>query len=126
MKIKLDENLGGKIKQVFTGEGHDVHTVHEEGLSGCADMAIFQQSQVEGRVLVTLDHDFGNLLRFPYEVSCGFVILENPEPADHSLLVTLCRKVARQLHQRPIEGRLWIAQPWRIRERPAWIENQVS
>ena len=124
MRVKLDENLGRRIKHVFSEAGHDAQMVREEGLSGSPDEVIFARSQDEGRILVTLDHDFGNLLRFPYEESAGIVILEHPEPADHSMLMNLCRKVADTLHERPVSGHLWVAQPWRIRERPAWKEEE--
>jgi hypothetical protein len=40
-------------------------TVREQGLAGAADEVVFGACIAEGRTLVTLDRDFGQVLRFP-------------------------------------------------------------
>ncbi len=47
-----------------------------EKLQGASDDDIFAVCCNESRVLVTLDHDFGQVLRYPPERSAGIVILE--------------------------------------------------
>ena len=37
MRLKLDENLGGKIAQLLGDAGHDLATVREQGLGGVPD-----------------------------------------------------------------------------------------
>ncbi len=64
MNFKLDENLGSLGKQLLADDGHDVMTVAEQRLSGADDDRLYEVCQDEGRVLVTLDHDFGHTLRF--------------------------------------------------------------
>lgn len=64
MRIKLDENLGLLGKTLLEADGHDVMTITEQQLSGAADASIYEVCRDEGRVLVTLDHDFGRTLRF--------------------------------------------------------------
>ena len=76
MKLKLDENLGHRVRRLFTEAGHDVHTVFDEDLSGAPDEEIFEACIREERTLITLDHDFGNILRFAYQDSPGIAILE--------------------------------------------------
>src|SRR3954451_19206719 len=76
MKIKLDENLVLLGKSLLEADGHDVMTVAEQELSGVEDERIYKVCRDEGRVLVTLDHDFGHTLRFPPEASAGIVVLE--------------------------------------------------
>ena len=49
MRIKLDENLPLKLAVSLTALGHDVGTVFEEGLTGHADMDIWQIAQREKR-----------------------------------------------------------------------------
>ncbi len=73
MKIKLDENIGSRGSNLLAERGHDVSTVREQGLSGAPDEVIFQVCATEGRVLITLDRDFGEVLRFPPEKSAGIV-----------------------------------------------------
>ena len=61
MKFKIDGNLPVEVKDRLVAHGHDVHTVHEERLAGSQDSAIYQVSQMEGRIVVTLDLDFSDI-----------------------------------------------------------------
>jgi predicted nuclease of predicted toxin-antitoxin system len=49
MKIKLDENLPLQVKAGLTAFGHDVHTTHEEKLTGSNDSQIWAAAQNERR-----------------------------------------------------------------------------
>ena len=76
MKVKLDENLGSRSIRLFEESGHEVVTVNEQDLEGANDDDLIEACRTENRVLVTLDLDFSNVLRFPpekYSVSpcCG-------------------------------------------------------
>ena len=64
MKLKLDENLGRRARQLLVAAGHDVATVHEERLGSASDDEVIQVSRREERCLVTLDLEFGNPLRY--------------------------------------------------------------
>ncbi len=75
MKIKVDENIGTSGVDFLRGNGHHVITVREQGLGGCADEDIFEVCIAERRTLITLDRDFGRVLRFPPQLSAGIVIL---------------------------------------------------
>lgn len=104
MKFKLDENIG-----------HDVETVRQEGLGGEDDERIFQAAIFEQRTLVTLDHDFGQVLRFPPEKSHGIVILELPtHPTADSLLKRL-HEFLTVLKFSSLKNELWIVEPGRVR-----------
>jgi predicted nuclease of predicted toxin-antitoxin system len=65
VKIKLDENIGKRGLELLRSRGHDTSTVYEQGLSGAVDEQVFGICAEEGRVLITLDRDFGEVLRFP-------------------------------------------------------------
>jgi hypothetical protein len=56
--------------------GHDVMTVRDQNLQGIIDETLFDVCAGEDRVLITLDHDFGQVLRFPPERGAGLVNLE--------------------------------------------------
>ena len=76
MKIKLDEANGRRGIELLTLAGHDVMTVRDQNLQGARDETLFDVCAGEDRVLVTLDHDFGQVLRFPPKRGAGLVILE--------------------------------------------------
>ncbi|CAA6605636.1 conserved hypothetical protein [Rhodospirillaceae bacterium LM-1] len=115
MKIKLDENIGRRGLSLLKEAGHDVMTVVEQMLGGASDVKLFNVCAEEERVLVTLDHDFGQVLRFPPKQSAGLVILEPGEPVTpQSLLNRLRDFLALAETQSPV-GALWIVEPGRVR-----------
>jgi len=65
VKFKLDENIGRRGLELLRSSGHDVATVWDQGLHGASDERLFDVCAAEGRVLVTLDRDFGQVPRFP-------------------------------------------------------------
>ena len=71
MKFKLDENPGALGREILAAAGHDVSTVYEQHISGCTDESLYQLCAAEGRALITLDRDFGHVIRFPPENTPG-------------------------------------------------------
>jgi len=64
VKLKLDENIGFRGLELLQAAGHDVMTVRQQGLGGATDESLFATCADEGRMLITLDHDFGQVTRF--------------------------------------------------------------
>jgi predicted nuclease of predicted toxin-antitoxin system len=115
VKFKLDENLGTRTQNIFRVEGHDVRTVHEEGLSGTSDNILFRVCQTESRCLITLDIDFANVLRFPPENSEGIVVFRLPRNPSLSVLELLARQFLHSLEQMSVGKNLWIVEVGHIR-----------
>ena len=115
MKFKLDENIGRRGLQLLRASGHDVMTVLDQALRGVSDEELFKICSAEGRALVTLDRDFGQVPRFPPERSAGIVILEvGPRTTLQGILDRL-RDFLAVLETRSISGALWIVEPGRVR-----------
>jgi predicted nuclease of predicted toxin-antitoxin system len=115
LKIKIDENIGRSGVELLRIAGHDVATVREQGLGGASDETIFQVCAAEGRVLVTLDRDFGQVPRFPPKQSAGIVVIELQGPASVTLLRNRLNDFLALAAGRPVSGELWIVGPGRIR-----------
>jgi len=115
VKFKLDENIGKRGLELLRTAGHDVETVCEEGLGGESDDVIFNSVVKEGRALITLDHDFCHVLRFPPETSHGIVILELPPQALPDSINLRLKDFLAILSTRPLKNELWIVEPFRIR-----------
>ena len=115
MKLKLDENLGELGRDVLTARGHDVSTVVMQRMSGSADVALYEACRIEGRVLVTLDRDFGEVLRFPPEDSAGIAILDCRGRLSPSTVLARINELALVLAIQSISGQLWIVEPGRVR-----------
>ena len=65
MKFKLDENLRRRAADLIGAAGHDTVTVVSQGLRGAAEETLFEVYTAESRALVTMDRDFGQVLRYP-------------------------------------------------------------
>jgi predicted nuclease of predicted toxin-antitoxin system len=80
LKIKLDENLPAGLAHSLAELGHDVQTVHEEGISGADDSRIWREAQREGRFLITQDLDFSDLRSFAPGEHCGLLLVRLRQP----------------------------------------------
>jgi predicted nuclease of predicted toxin-antitoxin system len=115
VKFKLDENIGHSGADLLRASGHDVSTVREQGLEGAPDTLLFDKCADERRALITLDHDFGQVLRFSPQVSAGIAILElGPRPSLKAIVDRISDLLA-MLKVQPLEGTLWIVEPGRVR-----------
>jgi hypothetical protein len=112
---KLDGNLGDLGRDVLTAQGHDVSTVAAQQMSGNPDNALYEVCRSEGRVLVTLDRDFGEVLRFPPEDTGGIAILDCRGRLSRGTILARIRELAALLEVEKISGRLWIVEPGRVR-----------
>ena len=114
MRIKLDENLDTRLVIPLRKAGHDANTVREESLRGTEDKMLYKICQDEGRILVTLDLHFSNVLRFPPEGTPGLVVLRG---ADHLFptMQILIQTLIDALRKESPAGRLWIVEPGRLR-----------
>jgi predicted nuclease of predicted toxin-antitoxin system len=80
MKVKLDENLPARLQPVLERLGHEVHTVHQENLTGRPDNDIWQAACAEGRFLITQDLDFSDSRQFTPGTHSGILLVRLREP----------------------------------------------
>lgn len=79
MKVKLDENLPVTAALRLREQGHDVDTVHDEGLVGRSDDVVWSAAQAEGRFLVTQDLDFSDTRKFVPDTHHGVLLVRLPD-----------------------------------------------
>ena len=78
MKFKLDENLPAEIADSFRQLGHEIDTVHNEGLAGASDPQILRHVKTDGRVLLTMDKGIADIRQFPPDQYPGIVLYRPP------------------------------------------------
>lgn len=117
VRAKLDENLGTRIVELLQEAGHEVETVVGEDLGGASDEELIAACATERRMLITLDLDFANVIRFPPTRYAGIAVLRLPHPIEleaiHACTCVLLGAVEREGEP---TGRLWIVEQERIRE----------
>jgi predicted nuclease of predicted toxin-antitoxin system len=115
VKFKLDENIGRRGQELIRAFGHDVMTVRDQDLQGVTDENLFEVCRAEGRALITLDRDFGQVLRFPPEKSAGIIVLEIGPGATLQGILDRLRDLLEFVKTRAVAGTLWIVEPGRVR-----------
>jgi predicted nuclease of predicted toxin-antitoxin system len=107
MHFKVDENLHVEIAALLRDRGHDALTVFDQGLRGRSDRDLANFTQSEGRVLISLDLDFSNILMFPPEKYPGLIVLRLWKKS-RSVVRRIVNRVIDHLDKEPLTGRLWI------------------
>ena len=116
MRIKLDENLGQRVAEVVRAAGHDVATVHEQRLTSATDQQLFSVCVRERRLLVSLDTDFANPLRFDPLKSAGIVVLRVRSEPTRTELDDAVRTLLAALQHADPAAHLWVVRGRRVRE----------
>lgn len=114
MKLKLDENIDPRAKEILERAGHNVLTMPEEALSGISDDVIAAAVSREERCLLTLDMDFANIFAYSPGRYVGLVVLRHPHPTVKGLL-NLVHQFTISLRSHNPRGQLWIIEPGRLR-----------
>ena len=123
MRFKLDENLDGRLAALLTERGHEADSVVAEGLGGATDEQLFRKCAEVRRVLVTLDLDFADPLRFPPAGGPGIMVLR-PQRNSIALIRKTLSAALPALERDRIEGALWIVEPGRVRVHRPWGEEE--
>ena len=74
MRILANENFPGEAVEALRVAGHEVLWIRTDA-PGLSDRAVLDRAQVEDRLIVTFDKDFGELaFRFGLPASSGIVL----------------------------------------------------
>ena len=116
MRLLLDENLSGRHAVRLRKGGHDAVAVTEEGLNGASDPLVRSAAIQSDRVLVTLDGDFGNIIRYPPQGTPGVVWLRLHPPTESKIEQALDRCLSK-LSTEDLRGKLVVVDEDKIRLR---------
>lgn len=100
MRLKLDENLPASLVADLAALGHDVNTVHQEGLQGSPDSVVFAAAQREQRALITQDLDFSDLRQFAPGSHEGLLLVRLAKPS----IAALRRRLSAVFRDEDVES----------------------
>jgi predicted nuclease of predicted toxin-antitoxin system len=116
VKFLLDENLSPLHARTVRSLGHDAVSVVELGLSGADDSVVRASAIEDDRILITLDGDFANVLRFPPAGTPG-VLRFRVHPATEQAIDFALRGAILRLDGMDLHGKLVVVDGRRIRIR---------
>jgi predicted nuclease of predicted toxin-antitoxin system len=103
MRFLLDQDVYALTARFLAAQGHDVLTASQAGFAQASDSTLLQMAREQGRVLVTRDRDFGEIV-FVKEIGRGVIYLR----VRPSTVEAVHRELARLLQERS-EDELWNA-----------------
>jgi len=123
MLLKLDENLGRSHVEALRNAGYEADRVHDQGLSGGADSAVWKRVCDEGRFFITLDLDFADVRRFTPGSHPGILLLRVRSRSSAAVRQVLERVLNEQRFE-SLSGCLAVADETqtRVRRPPTWPE----
>jgi predicted nuclease of predicted toxin-antitoxin system len=81
MHLLANENFPGDAVSALRLQGNDVAWVREDS-PGITDVQVLERAQLEGRILITFDKDFGELaFRYGLPASCGIILFRISTPS---------------------------------------------
>ncbi len=110
-RLLLDENIGRKVAEELRSKGVQVQSILEEA-RGSPDTAVIEKAKRDGKIIVTMDKDFGYLAQ-AYNIP-GLVLLRLRDPRIPNRL----RAILRALQVGELYGYITIVTESRIRRRP--------
>ena len=115
MKLLLDSCVWGGAKTELQAFGHDVVWCGDWDRDP-GDEAVLAISRTEGRILVTLDKDFGELVVVQGKPHCGILRLVGFRARQQA---GACQSVVAQYGEELLSGAIATVSPRQIRLRPA-------
>jgi predicted nuclease of predicted toxin-antitoxin system len=113
----VDESLPLSAVAALREQGHRAHHVGDVGLRGSPDETIFARAQEEGRIIVTRDLGFGNLVDYPLGTHAGIIVLRVPSIWTAGQIRDLLSTFASDVEPEMLHGALAIVEPGRYRIR---------
>lgn len=111
--FKLDENLSRHLKAELRSLGFDALTVGDEGLLSRPDHEVAEAARGEGRVLLSLDLDFADIIKFPPGSHPGIVVFR-PATFGPGAVANFVRAFVQEHALSELTGCLVIVDPGRI------------
>ena len=94
MRFLLDMNLPPAMAQWVRSQGHDAVHVRDLGLEHLPDREVFGHAAGDGRIVVTFDLDFGEIVGLARATGSGVVLLRLRFTRQHHLRERLQAAIA--------------------------------
>ncbi len=115
MKVLCDHCVPSSIVHKLRSLGHSILEARDVGLARASDEALFEFALRSKRLLITLDHDFGNITRFFIQKSHGVVVIYAAEMNRDEILNRIQYLFQTYFKHRNPQGTLFILEAHGVR-----------
>lgn len=112
MRFLADESCDFRVVRALRAAGHDVLAVIETA-PGAVDEDVINMAAREGRVFLTEDRDFGQLVYAAARTTPGVMLLRFPANLRQQLPATVLNVIAQ--HSNKLADHFVVVQPGRVR-----------
>jgi predicted nuclease of predicted toxin-antitoxin system len=112
VRFLADESCDASVVRVLRAHDHDVTSILETA-PGATDQAVLGIAPAEGRVLLTEDKDFGELVYSAGARAVGVILIRFPAPARPALCVSILELINER--RADLDGRFVVVEPGRVR-----------
>lgn len=119
MRFFVDHCVPRSIGEVLESDGHEVIRLSDRLRIDAEDSAVIKEAQKIGAILLSLNGDYADLLRYPPDEYGGIVALQvrNRPEAIPSIVDKLLGYLEQHPHQSHYIGKLLLVEAHRIRVR---------
>jgi len=75
MKFPADMGISNSTVKWPRSLGHDAVRLRDQSLEGSSDLDVIKKAQMENRIVITCDLDFGAIMAYTSDLSPGIIIL---------------------------------------------------
>jgi len=115
LRFLVDASVPKSVVRCVLDLGHDVRDVRDILPNGTGDPAVFRSAQDEGRILVTHDLGFANIIAYPPGSHAGLIAIRPQNLGPTTTADMVCSYV--KAHEGQLLGALIILSPGRARVR---------
>ena len=118
-RFLIDEDSPKGLERLLQSKGYDAVHVVTAGLAGTQDPQLAVWAKQQGRILVTRDLGFGNLLKFPLGTLPGVIMIRVPEEYVASEVIALMARFLPIIEndETLLNGALIVLEPDQLRIR---------
>lgn len=115
----VDEDMPRSTGPALRSAGYDAVDARDVGLGGQPDSAVFAYAQSHGRIILTADKGFANILQFPLGTHAGIVVVRFPNTMPTTRINQEIVSQLTSIQGQSLVGALAIIDPGWIRLRRA-------
>jgi len=126
LQVLVDEDLPRSTAALLQSLSIDARDVRDVGLKGASEEQIFEYAQKEGRIIITRDIEFGNILKYPPSSHYGVIVVRLPNTYVRDQILGVIRKFFVEVAKKELVRHIVVLEIDKYRIRPFSAYDEVQ